>query len=160
MISGTASTVAWPAGESTGPSWSRIATPGRSALTIPVVICVAERAGSQSVALIGFGVTAKPIAASAAVVAALTLRNGGRTTLNVYGAPSASKRAAVSVISNASVDAGMLLRFGWSQLWPSTMWPSASSARTSCGLASSRIPRSKKVAGTPFARRCASVAGR
>src|SRR3954449_6424481 len=114
MISGTLSTVAWPAGESTGPSWSRIATPGRSPLTIPLAIWVAERDGSQSVAEIGFGVTAKPIAAIAAWVAALTLKNGGRTTLKVYGAPSASKRAAVSAISKASVEAGMLLRFGWS----------------------------------------------
>src|SRR3954467_885991 len=112
MIIGTASTVAWPAGESTGPSWSRIATPGRSALTIPSRIWAAERAGSQSVAEIGLGVTVKPIAAIAVVVAALTLRKGGRTTLKVSGAPSASKRAAVSVISKASVLAGMLLRFG------------------------------------------------
>ena len=114
MISGTASTVACPAGESTGPSWSRIATPGRSALTIPSRIWAAERAGSQSVAEIGFGVTAKPIAAIAAVVAALTDRNGGRMTLKLYGAPSASKRAAVSATSNASTRAGMLFRFGWS----------------------------------------------
>src|SRR3954464_5880312 len=104
MIIGTRSTVAWPAGESTGPSWSRIATPGRSALTIPSRICVAERAGSQSVAEIGFGVTVNPIAASAAVVAALTDKNGGRTTLNVYGAPLASKRAAVSTTSMTSTD--------------------------------------------------------
>src|SRR3954452_16763043 len=83
MISGTLSTVAWPAGESTGPSWSRIATPGRSPATIPLAICVAERDGSQSVAEIGFGVTVKPVAAMAACVAALTLRNGGRTTLKV-----------------------------------------------------------------------------
>ena len=112
MISGTESTVAWPAGESTGPSWSRIATPGRSPATIPSRICAAERAGSQSVAEIGFGVTVKPSAAIAAVVAAVTLRNGGRSTLNVSGAPRASKRAAVSVTSKLSVFAGMLPRFG------------------------------------------------
>src|SRR5215213_11850759 len=114
MISGTESTVACPAGESTGPSWSRIATPGRSALTIPELICAAERAGSQSVAEIGFGVTAKPIAAIAAWVAALTLKNGGLMTLYVYDAPSASKRAAVCAISKFSVAGGMELRFGWS----------------------------------------------
>ena len=60
----------------------------------------------------GPGVTVKPIAASAAVVAALALRNGGRMTFALYGAPSAAKRAAVSAISNASTDAGMLLRLG------------------------------------------------
>src|SRR3954467_4561755 len=109
MISGTDSTVAWPAGEATGPSWSRMATPGRSPLTIPSRICAAERAGSQSVAEIGFGVTANPIAASAAVVVGLTERNGGRMTLKRYGAPLAANRAAVSVASNASTLAGMLL---------------------------------------------------
>src|SRR4051812_49981051 len=94
MIWETASTVAWPAGESTGPSCSRIATPGRSAFTIPSRICAAERAGSQSVAEIGLGVTVKPIAAIAAVVAALTLRNGGGGGLEPFRAPGAARRAA------------------------------------------------------------------
>ena len=77
-----------------------------------MAICCAERAGSQSVVAIGPGVTVKPIAAIAAVVAAFALRNGGRMTFALYGAPSAAKRAAVSATSNASTDAGMLFRLG------------------------------------------------
>ena len=125
-----------------------------------MAICCAERAGSQSVVAIGPGVTVKPIAARAAVVAAFALRNGGRMTFALYGAPSAAKRAAVSAISYAEHGRGDAVQVGVIPRMPEDGVALGEREPHQVRVGLQPHAESKSVAGTPLARSAASVAGR